>query len=489
MEIKSLLAALSMSALLAGCCTDKVDVTSEVINPGYVGNGIEWDPYDEAASWGCQISDEDWQKIFDRLDYMKPQYVRCMINSRYVYYDAGTGKYDRDLSSGNLIKLLTYCQENDIMVIYGEYNPPTWEMKDSPEWVRMSVDFLNYLVTEKGFDCIKHFIIFNEPDGNWASTNGDYALWSSMAKLFISEMQKYPELSSKVDLAGPDAVLGYTNSASEYDYAGWVRQSAADFDANIGIYDVHAYPGQFYVRSGKFAEDVKALKAVVPEGKKILFGEAGYKYYDVQDSLLMKEYRRRAEGHPFTKGSDCNMLVYDFFYALDMPLFLIETMNNGFSGAAAWMLDDAMHSNNDSGKPEDIKLWGMWNILGEEVFGDASQEDVRPWYYTWSLMSRYFPAGCDILKVSPDTEYEGLHYAAAVKDGKYTLAILNLSSEDRHSKYVFPAELEGASVYVFAEDGVEYDENGHLVPVMTGISSDSFDLNVPAESFVLVTNI
>lgn len=45
-------------------------------------------------------------------------------------------------------------------------------------------------------------------------------------------------------------------------------------------------------------------------------------------------------------------------------------MNGGYSGIAAWMLDDAMHSSGDSGKTEDIKLWGMWNILGEEVFDD-----------------------------------------------------------------------------------------------------------------------
>lgn len=87
------------------------------------------------------------------------------------------------------------------------------------------------------------------------------------------------------------------------------------------------------------------------------------------------------------------MLCYDYFYGLDIPLLAMEVMNNGLSGVAAWMLDDAMHSNGDSGRTEDVKIWGMWNILGEEVFGDASQEELRPWYYTWSLMCRHFPAG------------------------------------------------------------------------------------------------
>lgn len=126
-------------------------------------------------------------------------------------------------------------------------------------------------------------------------------------------------------------------------------------------------------------------KRHIPEGKKILLGEAGYKYWREADSVLMAEYNRRVVGHPYTKGSDCNMLVYDYFYGLDMPLLCMDVMNGGYSGMAVWMLDDAMHSNGDSGKTEDIKLWGMWNSLGKEVFGKPEEENIRPWYYTWAF--------------------------------------------------------------------------------------------------------
>lgn len=476
---------------VSACSVDgavEVAVTEEVINPGYLGNGLEWDPYDEALLWGSEVSDADWEKLFHRLDFMRPQYVRCMINSPFTYYDPVTGKYDRDRNIRNITKLLTYCQENGIMVVYGEYNPPKWEMKDSGEWVEMSVDYLNHLVNGLGFDCIRHFIIFNEPDGNWASTNGDYDLWKRMAERFIEEMAKYPGLADKVSLAGPDAVLDYKNPASKYDMEGWVRQSAADLDEHIGLYDIHAYPGQHYVRSGRFGEKLREVVKAVPEGKKIIFGEAGYKYYDPADSLLMKEYRKRVEGHPFTKGSDCNMLCYDYFYALDMPLFLMEVMNNGFSGAAAWMLDDAMHSNGDSGKTEDIKIWGMWNILGEEVFGNPSEEEVRPWYYTWSMMCRHFPAGSDIVKVT-ETDIPGLHLAAAVKDGKYTLAAINLTGGDLDVNLVFPDKLEDGIMYVYKETGIELDGNGYPLPVRTGISSARVRAAIPAESFLMVTDL
>lgn len=417
----------------------KVAVSQEVINPEYLGNGVEWDPYDEAIAWGAALSDEDWDKLYKRLDFMRPQYVRCMINSPFTYY---TGKgFEDGRNAGNIKKLLQYCQSRDVMVVYGEYNPPTWEMKGSQEWVEASVRHLNWLVSDNGFTCIRHFVIFNEPDGNWASTNGDFAFWKDMVGRFQAEMDKYPGLKGKVDIAGPDAVIDYANPASEYDAEGWLRATVENVP-EIGIYDMHAYPGQRYVRSGEFGETLKRLKALVD--KPIILGEAGYKYFsDPADSALAQEYWNRVEGHPFTKGSDCNMLVYDDFYALDMPLLLVSVMNSGFSGAAAWMLDDAMHSNGDSGRTQDIKLWGMWNILGSEVFSDASQEKVRPWYFTWSLMCRHFPAGSRILKLDGSLPENVAATAAGLPDGTYSVAFVNFGDKDHSIELKLPVPADG----------------------------------------------
>ncbi|MEE3406854.1 MAG: hypothetical protein VZR12_03350, partial [Candidatus Cryptobacteroides sp.] len=259
--------------LPCGCRDDslQVRVSETATNPSYLGNGVEWDPYDEAGSWGCDISEEDWQKLFLRMDFMRPGYVRCMISSPFRYFDGG--KYDRQRNEASLLKLLEYCRTRDIEVIYGEFNPPDFSMKGDQKWVEMSVDYLNYLVQEKGMDCIRHFIIFNEPDGYWASPNGDYDFWKSMMQRFHDEMAKYPGLTDKVSLAGPDVVVDYRNPASAFDAPGWVARTAADLDYMVGLYDIHAYPGQHQVRSGAFAGALRSFK--VPEGKKLVLGEAG----------------------------------------------------------------------------------------------------------------------------------------------------------------------------------------------------------------------
>lgn len=63
----------------------EITVLKDTVSHNYLGNGVEWDPYDEAESWGHSVSEDDWNKLFKRLDFMKPQYVRCMINSPYRY--------------------------------------------------------------------------------------------------------------------------------------------------------------------------------------------------------------------------------------------------------------------------------------------------------------------------------------------------------------------------------------------------------------------
>jgi hypothetical protein len=492
MDFRMLIASVAISLLTASCSKHdvvEVEISNEVVNPDYIGNGVEWDPYDEAELWGSSISDADWDTLFKRLDFMRPQYVRCMINSPFRYYDANTGQYDKTRNIHSISRLLSYCTKNDITVVFGEYNPPTWEMKEDQRWIDMSVDYLNYLVNDLGFSCIKHYVIFNEPDGDWASTNGDFSLWQTMLQRFHQKMAEYPNLLDKVSLAGPDVVVNYKNPNSEYDAKGWVAQTVMAADSVVGIYDVHSYPGQYEVRSGKYGSLLTELRNQIPQGKRIVLGEAGFKYNQPEDSLLMQEYNKRVEGHPYTKGSDCNMLCYDYFYGLDMPVLAMEAMNHGFSGLALWMLDDAMHSNGDSGKPEDVKIWGLWNILGSEVFGKPEEERLRPLFFTWSLMCKYFPDGTDILKTSRNVG-DGIFAVAGHHNGRTTIAFVNIGNEAKTIRLSLPQAMDGISRFVYEENQLLQDADGFPMPAETNLSLKSGqEVVLKSQSFVLYTNM
>lgn len=94
--------------LLASCRRADIvlKVTEEVINYDYIGNGAEWDPYDEAIAWDADLSDEDWNELFARVDRMRPGYVRCMINSPYLYWDASSRSYEKTRNVQKICRFL-----------------------------------------------------------------------------------------------------------------------------------------------------------------------------------------------------------------------------------------------------------------------------------------------------------------------------------------------------------------------------------------------
>ena len=485
-----ILMVIAVGFLLAGCRTSdfEVKVTGNVINQDYIGNGAEWDPYDEAIVWGTDLSEADWAVLYERVEPMRMGYVRCMINSPFLYWDATSRRYDKTRNIEKISRILQYCQDNGITVVYGEFNPPEPQMKDSMQWVEMSVDYLDHLVNVLGFDCIRYFVIFNEPDGHWAVTDGDYELWKSMALRFDAQMQKYPGLKEKVSLAAPDAVVHNVHSETGLSVEDWMKMTAGDLDDLVGIYDVHAYPGQQEVRSGSYLDKLKSLKALVPEGKRIILGEAGFKYENSEDSLLYKENRRRAEEHSYAGVEDCNMMVYDHFYGLDMALLAMDVMNSGFSGMAVWMLDDAAHSVGDSGLRENIKIWGFWNILGSEAFDMPSEEEIRPWYHAWTLMCRYFPKGCDIQEVECSAP-SGIRVCASEMEDRHTVAMVNFSSDDVTADLTLPYTFSKARVYVYEDSFYEIGADGVLEPSVKGISGKSMKIKIPSQSLVLITDM
>lgn len=125
MKLKTILQVILFGMAFTACIPREeltITVSSDVLQADYIGNGVEWDPYDEAETWGSAVSEADWQKLFKRLDFMRMGYVRCMINSPYRYFDPATKKYDKTRNIESISRLLQYCTDHEITVIYGEYD-------------------------------------------------------------------------------------------------------------------------------------------------------------------------------------------------------------------------------------------------------------------------------------------------------------------------------------------------------------------------------
>jgi len=498
----------SLCLILSACAVETEKIIwvepGKTITSSYIGNGVQWSAYPHAdapdAEWGPIMTQEKWDMVFKRLDYMKPQLVRVMDQANWRYLEGfdKKGKPVLDFESPemkSLYKLLDYCQKNEISVLIGEWGCP-FQMHDSavntlgsfkgandPEWIAIIVKLLDNLINTKGYSCIKYYNLVNEPNGYWASTMGDWDEWSEGIRILDSALVA-SGLNNKISIAGPDAVTQYDNPDSKYTGVEWVVQSGLQLNKYLGIYDIHAYTNYDLVRSGRFTKEYGDIARIAKDlNKPIIFGEIGF-------DKSTPENIERIKTDTFA-SEDSQMSVYDFSYGVDMADVAIQIMKAGYSGAAAWSLDDAMHTLGDEGDKFKLKRWGFWNSLGTELCGNPEDENIRPWFYTWSLLCRYFPAGINIIE-SDSTGIEGVRLVAASKGSDMTIAVVNNSTASQ----TFTMMIDGTASwkpfkkFIYSEEYRPVDKNFFPVAAEIDIVSTNSKMvvEIPAKSFLLYTS-
>lgn len=463
-------------------------IKSTVLTPSYTGNGVQWGGYDIVDLWtgSPSLSENDWQTLFKRVGFMRPPIVRIMTADGWNYVSDGV--FDPEKSEAVLTRILDFCEAEGITVMFGEWGHRGGDTIDT-DWLEMSASFLDWLVHTKGYTCIRYYNMVNEPNGDWSSTNGNYALWLSLIDQFYAKMSE-KGLTDQVSIIGPDVAVWNTGLTS------WVTNTHYDLGDKVGAYDIHTYPDQDEVRDGSYGDMTAAYLDAAPASKIMLMTELGFKYS--ASSELGIENEAREDADPYA-SDDCNMFVYDAFYGIDMADAILQNMRAGYEGVIAWDLDDAMY-NIDGGGSTKLKRWGFWNILGAEKFGSAADEEIRPWFYTVSLLCRYFPAGTAILNMDlPDKK--GLRAVAGELDGKYTIAIvnsnyvsydLNLKTEDnmslsRMERYRYTAGKGSSFTAATTADGF-------AAPDSTGFNLElgpeaGLSFTLPGQTFILLTNM
>ena len=468
-------------------CTALSDATitvdnNTIINSNYIGNGVQWDPYQlDYGEKQLKISPEDWQKLYARLDFMRPQFIRVMINTTSVI-ESDTLNETKNYE--NIAPILEYCQSRNVKVVLGDWGDHMVNSKTnmiSEKNLKMAAKYLDFLVNKKGFSCIQFYNMINEPNGYWAATDENYDLWKN-AILYFSSQLKVLHLDKAVSLMGPDIAIW------KADKVDWITNTVKDLDPEIGVYDIHTYPSKITVNSGEYTNILKAYKDSVPSNKPIVMGEIGFKFVEKQDEALMIENIKRAKAKPYASVEDSQMFVYDYVYGSDMADALIQTINAGYSGSIAWMLDDAMHGREQKNK---LKVWGFWNILGDEYFG-KEEEVVRPWFYSWSLLTKYVPSGSIVNKVTIAGN-PNIKAVSIVQDGKYMLAIVNVSSKDAKVTLTSKAlpVLSKVKRFVYAKNKLKLEGDHNLLPNKTNLTlnlkKNTYE-TVPAEGLVVLTN-
>jgi len=487
--IKPILTIVLIAFVFSSCGVKRATVDTvvnidggKVITQSYMGNGAQWDPYQmDYGKAQLSISDQDWNKLYKRLDFMKPQVMRVMINTTSAIEDDTLNVYK---GLDRLLPILEYCQSRDVTVTFGDWGGGMVDSESetiSEKNIGFAADYLDFLVNEKGFSCIRYYNMINEPNGFWSVTDESYSLWKKATAHFQDQLQNR-DLTGKVSIMGPDIAIWDSKETN------WITRTHQDLGNAVGLYDIHTYPSKVTVNSGEYSKIIRAYKQNVPDDTPIIMGEIGFKFVEDEDADLNQENIDRAKAKPYASVEDSQMFVYEHVYGTDMADALFQTVNEGYAGCVVWMLDDAMHSKEEKHK---LKVWGFWNILGEEYFG-AEEEEVRPWYYAWSLLTKYMPSESRIYQ----TEIEGDRAIKAIaleKEGKYMLALVNVGKTTKNIQINlkdFP-QLEDVKKFIYSEQLMKTEGDHTILPNQTNLEiepSEGMELEMTPETLTVLTN-
>ncbi|SDW40159.1 hypothetical protein SAMN05444411_101646 [Lutibacter oricola] len=499
--------------VLFGSCTaekQKTDITisfnkTDQLDFPFIGHGVQWSAYPHAdsedAEWGFLMTDEKWNELYKRLDFVNPHIIRVMDIASWRYFK-GIDKNNQPILDfetqevKSLCKLLDYCQKNNIEVLFGEWGAPgMWKsdkktnhinLASDSRWHQMISEYLNFLIIEKGYTCIKYYNLVNEPNGYWASTDGNWEEWKEgyqkLNKVLVEKgLDKY------VTMSGPDAVTQWDHPTHPKKAHDWVYSTVSDLNEITGLYDFHIYADQELIRTGNFIDYLKPFTSKINATKKpLVLGELGMKY----SGDLKEENRKRGEADPFAGPDDSSMFVYDYFYGVDMADAAIQSMLASVGGAIAWDVDDAMHTVGDLGQKDQLKKWGMWNILAEE-FGDLEADKTpRPWAYSWTLLCNLFEPNSTIYEPQYSVENKSIRAVASTLNNNFTTAIVNqsnsiktvsLNSELNTSKDLY--------LYEYAEENRPVNEDGFPIVTKKIKAEKEMIVEVKANSVVFLSTI
>lgn len=416
----------------------------KVITESFKGYGVQWDPY-----LARPINDEEWERIVERVDYLRPTFIRCMIYAP-IYSDGldsnGEPIYDFDSNKiKELYRLLDYCESRGIEVVLGEWETPgrfgggfEGITVDDSRWARMIGGVLNYLIHEKGYSCIHYFNYVNEANTEWSLCQ-DYDKWRVGIRYLYEELCKY-HLNDKIQITGPDSVWD--------DEEIWLHNLAKDTetDSKIGLYDVHMYPTIEQIMNGEMQQRIQMQRGIV-KSKDFYMTEVG-----------MVTGKTDGDSQPYTK---------QYCYGVIMADCAAQIMNGGLSGVAIWDMDDAMHDQDNgfaSSEIRSLKQWGFWNSVAGRIYNETQEEKIRPHFYTWSLLTHLFPKECSV--IAPDealTSFVGLRASAMKrvnKDGKVDVTVMVVN--DSHVPREVDLQLKGLGLPQMEINQYNYFENDRI---------------------------
>ena len=427
-------ALLMLSVLCLNCAFaetgETVDVyirADTVLNSDFSGFGIEWDPHAES-----RVTDSEWQTLTERVEYLQPELVRCMVLARwYLKVSGDTVKADLDnYEMRRAMKVLDWCQEHGVTVVWGDWGPAGRMRFDDRQWAEGMALCLDRLINEMGYTCIKYVNIGNEPDGSWSDC-GNFRLYAAGVRNLYAELEKRG-LLEKVSVSGPDI----------YGEWSWLDKAADELDGQLGNFDFHWYPDAAGIAAGN--PEIRLRRKL-----KNLSDKLGGRHVFICETGI-------ADGKT---AADQQPNVREFWYGVALSDALVQYTRAGISGVIVWDLEDSMHP---TGK--EYKTWGFYNMKGGE-----SEQALRPWYYAYSLLCRLFRSGMKVLATECSDDWGIRVLAAEDEEGGFSIAVVNNSDEPKTVRLFLNDMKPFEQMYIYRNFESDHPEDEKGFPAVSEV--------------------
>lgn len=467
--------------------------TDFVVQDNYYGGAVQWEPNDRDA-----MTDAQWERLFKRVEFMKLGYIRCCAMPYFYSFgyegDKAMLQWEVDPSTINkewydnstrwmndLYKMLAFCDEQNIDVLLGEWwkpntvewrqavptNLPKYSLElDDPRYAAQFTALVKHLINDKGFKCIKQVNLGNEVNLMAGSPELGYTWekWKKSIQYLHADLKR--DGFEDIKIVGPDGGLWGDDL--------WFNKTLEQLNEEVTVIDYHWYINKDWTLSNRVEDETHMYRFFTQlnnKNKTNIWGEMGIR-----------------DGHYETM--DQHTRIHEVWYGTFAADALIQTLRSGWSAGVAWGMDDAMHYKDDT---DEQKRWGFWNSIAEQK-GKPEETEIRPWFHTWSLLSRCFPKGSDILYSNSFRDQQLNCVAMRTPDGDISFAITNTANFSHSVTLQIPTVENNVTLnkYVYFEGDIPVDEDGFAIAKESIRNVDlkkGITINFPAEGCVILTTM
>ena len=435
--------------------------TEEATGVTVHGISVEFDPhfFSQNVTRG-NVREEDWQIVVDRVKKMEIHRFRVMLlpswleplndndDPAQLNWEALTTE-SAELQS--VYKVLELAQSEGIDVnitLWGaekKVNLVDLEMNErvnsqgvhflsqgnqGENWIigtlkpeEFAENFSAYvqqLVINKGFTCIKEITPINEPCWSYqvnGSSLGDFEAYAALCRAIDARFRE----------DGIRDLVKFNLSDNTDGRVQWLQDTVSELDGIADLYNSHTYIFGYNTDNETIENwEIENLNRTRSTGKVHVIGEFG--------SNQTTGSTRQSDIDTYERGVLIVRQMLNFF-------------NAGAAGASYWVLFDEYYNYNAA--YNEMMQLGLWTSARADYADDQEYyrkltEDyqIRPQYYAFSLMTKHVKRGAEIYPILLNDNF-AVGTAFRNPDGKWVYAFANGNPEGSALKIA----LQNGSVY------------------------------------------